>query len=221
MTMFFLFYFSNFDRASTIPLSSRDRPTTLFPVPKAPRSGYRLWAGSARFSDYVSFAKTSDGFPSRIILPDSHDDAAVGIHRLVHIMGYHDHRHALLLIEPFCNGDYLSPASQVKKHGRCLVKHKDISGSWQVFPQWLFSAFVRLKALLWHDVGIRAYPPLSGIFPRGDYFLAFNPQIFGAEGHVLFNYCGNYLIVRILKNKTHRPPDVEHIPLVGRKARQP
>ena len=69
------------------------------------------------------FAKTSDGFPSRIILPDSHDDAAVGIHRLVHIMGYHDHRHALLLIEPFCNGDYLSPASRVK-HGRCLVKHK-------------------------------------------------------------------------------------------------
>ena len=44
------------------------------------------------------------------------------------------------------------------------------------------------------------------------------PKFFGAEGHVLFNYCGNYLIVGILKSKTHRPPDVEHIPLVGRES---
>ena len=138
----------------------------------------------------------------------AHDDKAVGIHGLVHMVGDEHHGDAPFPIQCTDGGEHLAPSGGVQ-HGSSLVQHDALRGhgddTGDGHPLLLAAGqqMGRVAGEFRH-----AHRRQGVIHPLAD-LIAGDAQILRCEGHILLHHVGNDLVIRILEHHAHTAADLQ------------
>ena len=139
-----------------------------------------------------------------------HNDEALGLGRLIHVMGDEDDGDAELFIQGTDGVHRFPPAHRVQ-HGGGFVQndalggHGDDAGNGHPL---LLPAGEQVRGVLTPFIHPDHFE--GSVHPFSDFFGG-NPHVFRAKGHVFLHHTGHDLVVGVLEHHTHRAPNGQKV----------
>ena len=143
-----------------------------------------------------------------------HHHHAIGLYRLVHVMGNQDNRDAALPVKAVDGIKHLAASLRIKHGGRLVENdafrlHGDDPGDGDALFLAAGQLMRRVLTVFQHPNSLQ-----GGVHPAAD-FRGRDAEVFRAEGHILFNNGGHQLVIRVLQHHAHRPAHLVFVRFIG------